>query len=800
MFTNRYVRLWVGLLLLLICIAGFIPGVTSFLINFAKTHLGQGEINELMYYNHLRGLFSWSIYMALILVLSFFNSTKKFIAIYFIALFPLLTIHNDFLDYTYLGFRNPENSSAVIETNLELKKGHYLINVDYTPASNSDSLKIYASQKWKYGGTTTREYAVVPLPFDKTSLLFNIDIPDDIIYTAFQLSENRSAQTIRKINIQSTHFYYYDSFILSIFIIVLLIAFFHAFNERRKREETVGLLVLIIITSIPLFSDFFYSPHDLVFHLMRIENLSDSILAGHFPVRMSYELLGGVGNAVPIMYPELFLYIPAILQITGASSLVSFKIFCFLINLSCVLIAYFSMKRICRSKYLGLIFSAMYTLCAWRLTNMYVRCAIGEALGMIFIPLVILGIYEIFYKDTRKWYYLVIGITGMVQSHIISLFLTGIFVCAYILFNIKKINRIRLASLLKAVLFIFCLNAWFIIPLFIFMPVAPAPALFALPLSSLYVSQVFATFVSNNGGDLFRMGATQYETPFTLGGIVLLGLLMFVYISLFTKDKYFAGLKRMGKSYFIYGAFALFAASVYFPLYSLSPLFKYIQYSWRFLSIASPLLCMAGSLGLYMAFRKTTLKKHTVSLFIMLICVLGSAYQIDSYLQHPTLFHSKYETSFQTNPLLTDYSYRESDSEYLKLHANKVVPSGDDIVITDYKRHLDRISVSFERQEVVDNSYIEIPLSNFRGYKVEFNDDEMIRLKVENGTNNFMRVFIPDSKKRGTITVHYAADGWVFKSGNIITCVTVLMLILGGYIKRYGFKRRNSRPEHILNN
>jgi hypothetical protein len=106
----------------------------------------------------------------------------------------------------------------------------------------------------------------------------------------------------------------------------------------------------------------------------------------------------------------------------------------------------------------------------------------------------------------------------------------------------------------------------------------------------------------------------------------------------------------------------------------------------------------------------------------------------------------------------------------------------------DYKRHLDRVSVSYKRQELADNNYIEIPLSNFRGYKVEFNGDETIQLKIENGTNNFMRVFIPDDKKQGIITVHYAADDWVFKSGNIITVITVLMLIFWRYIKKYRLK------------
>jgi hypothetical protein len=374
---------------------------------------------------------------------------------------------------------------------------------------------------------------------------------------------------------------------------------------------------------------------------------------------------------------------------------------------------------------------------------------------------------------------LAIGITGIIQSHIVSLFLTAVFTSVYILLNVQKINRSRSIALLKVVLLTLCFNAWFIIPFFIFMPVAAAPYLNVLSISALYVNQMFATFVLNSGRDLFRMGATQSEMPLTLGGFVFIGILMFICILLFSKDKYFSGLKRMGKSCLVYGAFALLLASTYFPLYAL-PVFKNIQFPWRFLTIASPLLCMAGSIGLYTILRKTALKKQVITLLIILACIVGSAYQIDSYLQLPTAFANKYETSYKSfMPYkdYNDYTYHGSDSEYPHVYTNKIVTSGEHIKIANYKRHLDRISVSYELQEFSTNNYIEFPLYNFQGYKAELNNDESTSLKIENGTNNFIRVFIPDNKKAGIITVRYAADSWIFKSGNIITGITVILLV-----------------------
>jgi hypothetical protein len=225
--------------------------------------------------------------------------------------------------------------------------------------------------------------------------------------------------------------------------IVIGIVSFILYRYLKKhadfRETAFYILLLTLVSSLPLISDFIQSKGDIVFHLQRIENIKVNLLSGQIPARMNYLSEGNAGIPTPVMYPELFLYIPALLRVLGIPPVFSLKLFHILLNLSCAFISYYSVSRITKSKNLGVIFSGIYTLCIYRLENIYLRHAIGEAQAMVFIPLVMLGIYEILYNDHKKWHILVIGFTGVLQSHIISTFLVVCFLILFLLFSVKHL-------------------------------------------------------------------------------------------------------------------------------------------------------------------------------------------------------------------------------------------------------------------------------------------------------------------------------------------------------------------------
>ena len=87
-----------------------------------------------------------------------------------------------------------------------------------------------------------------------------------------------------------------------------------------------------------------------------------------------------------------------------------------------------------------------------RLTDIYVRGAVGEILAFVFNPLILYGFYNVIFDDGKKWWVIVIGISGLVYSHLLSVLIMAIFFIMICLLNIDKIfkNKNVFINLLKA--------------------------------------------------------------------------------------------------------------------------------------------------------------------------------------------------------------------------------------------------------------------------------------------------------------------------------------------------------------
>ena len=87
------------------------------------------------------------------------------------------------------------------------------------------------------------------------------------------------------------------------------------------------ILILTFLISIPYLNFEPITAHDISYHTNRVIAISEELKAGQFPVLIHSNLLDGFGYAGPLFYPELFLYIPAILTVLG----LNYNIFYFLI-------------------------------------------------------------------------------------------------------------------------------------------------------------------------------------------------------------------------------------------------------------------------------------------------------------------------------------------------------------------------------------------------------------------------------------------------------------------------------------
>ena len=164
------------------------------------------------------------------------------------------------------------------------------------------------------------------------------------------------------------------------------------------------------------------------------------------------------------MYPYLFLYIGAFLRICRVSLALSYKVLIFLANLGAAVSAYVTVKSIVQSRRSVILAVVLYTLMPYRFTNIFSRGDLGEILALVFWPLVIAGLYHVILGDRRKWYFLVIGFSGALQSHILSAaFVAVICVITALVYVGRIIRDKRYVEIGKAAGISMLLNMWYLV-------------------------------------------------------------------------------------------------------------------------------------------------------------------------------------------------------------------------------------------------------------------------------------------------------------------------------------------------
>lgn len=98
----------------------------------------------------------------------------------------------------------------------------------------------------------------------------------------------------------------------------------------RSRYILMGLGIVMFVF-LPYFQSGIVTGSDDTFHLIRISSLATALKNGMFPVKFHPTLCRGYGYGVGFFYPNLFLYLPAILIVLGVSQNVAYKIFAFFI-------------------------------------------------------------------------------------------------------------------------------------------------------------------------------------------------------------------------------------------------------------------------------------------------------------------------------------------------------------------------------------------------------------------------------------------------------------------------------------
>lgn len=574
---------------------------------------------------------------------------------------------------------------------------------------------------------------------------------------------------IEKLMIREVPMWRMGAWILCILIFLLLdVGYYYFFVKNNpNRVVTVCLLGTIVFSSLPMFTDFLFVGHDLEFHLARILALAQSIGEGRW-ISPIADTMNHYGYTNPIFYGQLFLYMPAIFYNLGMPLQTCYQAYVFLINIVTCFISYWCFDNLVKNKKIAVTGAFLYVVAPYRICNIYVRAAVGEYTAMAFIPLIVYGFIKVYTSEQEKiernnWFPIVLGLTGILNCHVLSCEMVAMFIMLTCLLLIKKtLQKNIFIALVKAAITTFIVNLAFIIPFLDSMQmdinvrkIEP----YAIQGFGVYLVQLFSPFMTTSGLSGYNMTG---EMPLVMG--LSLGLGIVIFGLCYSKKKEWKILVQWGRAGFACMMLAIVAilfSLKFFPWDSIQNIhslfarvFGMVQFSWRYIAIATVMASFTTAMGLAI-YAKNKGEAECKLLSIVLIgltlgCV-GAFY---------TGFCDETETIRRYGSAIYDVSTNTAKlGEYLpygtdkeQLRSREVLVESSDVLVEDYCYEKGIVTLQVKNLSEKD-SYIDIPLLNYDNYNA-FDKESKEEIAISNGSNNRIRLMLP-TQYEGEVVVKY---------------------------------------------
>lgn len=352
-------------------------------------------------------------------------------------------------------------------------------------------------------------------------------------------------------------------------------------NQRTK--ENILRIVFFIILSFCYLIFFFNTKRQPIikgdvdgeFHFSRIMSLSN---VWQSPVNFHY--FNHTGQVVNLMYPWATVY-PMYLLIKLTGNIVSgYYIFFLILTFATLEITYQCLKHMEQKNIAAVLGAVLYAFAICRTSDIYCRVDVGEAISMTIFPIVLLGIYRLFYLDSPRWKTLVVGMTLLVYTHLLSLVIATVMVAFFMILSIihRRFNTEKFIALLKAAGLSLVMGLGFLIPMLQVMATVKinGPQTYDLYVCALKPIQLWKWSLQNSA------------TTRDLYGAVFLVVIIAILLNLRKINGFF-------KDALIGAAFFTFISTTLFPWGIFQKQFAMLQFPWRFITVATLLLCVAST-------------------------------------------------------------------------------------------------------------------------------------------------------------------------------------------------------------
>ncbi len=654
-----------------------------------------------------------------------------------------------------------------------LNKGSYTAQMVYQAEKEDSVLELWEQNS---------KVAAWPLDPRQSKITADFTLSKDAKQIRLQINYGGTGSlTVKQLSLSPHTVFYTDTyFFMVLFLACSLIIWLYVVQGRAQltQERLTDFCVILgvaLLATTPMMQTYLYNGDDLCYHLARLEGLKDGILDGQIPVNILPEGMQGNGY-MNAMYPYLFLYIGAFLRICRVSLGLSYKTLIFLANLGSAISAYIAVKSMCKSRRSVMLAVVLYTLMPYRFTNIFSRGDLGEILALTFWPLVIAGLYHIILGERRKWYYLVIGVSGILQSHILSVaFAAVICVITALVYCVRIVRERRYIEVGKAAGMFLLLNMWYLVP-FVFY-------YFEKDLSTdvLRWSGYFEQSINPSN---FTQSLSLYNKQYFSFGLALLGCVGIGVIRIICERNQ---KKTDEDGYVLYlfllGVLLAYMTTGYFPSRRLldNALFEniatMIQFPWRFLGPASACFLFVGAVGLE---RSQILRPYRNFIFAMLIglnlLIIISVPADNSHMPYDNaeaVASKGHESKLGTSVgLFYPHEWRLGGATDESLTNSVIISDLNAIAVRQYQKKGTRATVAYTATE--EGGYIELPIQDYSGYRAY--DENGNRLEIERGDGARMRFAVRGDGIEHTIRVRYGPNP-IFIAANLVSALTILYCV-----------------------
>ena len=553
-----------------------------------------------------------------------------------------------------------------------------------------------------------------------------------------------------------------------------------------KKKTAIDISICVLMTFVCLFS-FFDSKivvnlsHDLTFHLNRFVGLANAFEEGQILPKIYPYANYGFGYASPLFYCDLFLYPFGILYHFGLSAIWCYKLCILFYTTLGNIFVYLIIKKETNDRKLSLLATFLYLTCNYHLMNIFIRGALGEVVAMTFVPLVLYAIYKILVKHEDCFIFLGISFSLLVQSHLISSLLYGIFffwmIVVFIIMNRKDFSLIKktIITIFKGTILASLLCAWYLLPMLEQMH----SQTFWLSVNSQY-NNISSTIQSV--GDVFN--SLSYKFTPSIGALFILFSLGYIFVK---KNRYIT-------------IIVVYTLMCYLIILGILPgeLLNVMQFYFRLYIVIFPLAIIV-SVYVLKKLKHRNILIIISSIFLLSNVVITNIKMINDgeyYLNNnATVDEINSVTNFKYN---LDYNHDElGGAEYLPYTeymnykddslAIKFLDKNNAMIdyIYEYDKHFTSIEFTCDNQEDVE---LLLPLSYYKGYKAyEFIEKEYKTIDVSSD-KKYKLVELYSSKGSHTYKVTY--EGTVVQKATLVISTLSFAIIFGyGILKKIILKK-----------